>query len=177
MFNVFPACSHLSTPRTENDHASRSRAHQTSNLAACIGVRERKNAFGQKAKFAFEERVRASCEPSFLLMPMPSVPDFSWYKIFTRLLPHLVQTFGTTFVLPTRLYGTNFFLVQFFWYNFFFWYKNVRVRVRPQEPDLRSVNAFGHFPFAFADTYGCSCSHQFLKMKKGTVQYSRPIRV
>ena len=116
-------------------------------------VRERKNAFGQKAKFAFEERVRASCEPSFLLMPMPSVPDFSWYKIFTRLLPHLVQTFGTTFVLPTRLYGTNFFLVQFFWYNFFFWYKNVRVRVRPQEPDLRSVNAFGHFPFAFADTY------------------------
>ena len=116
-------------------------------------VRERKNAFGQKAKFAFEERVRASCEPSFLLMPMPSVPDFSWYKIFTRLLPHLVQTFGTTFVLPTRLYGTNFFLVQFFWYNFFFWYKNVRVRVRPQEPDLRSVNAFGHFPFAFADTH------------------------
>ena len=117
---------------------------------------ERKNAFGQKAKFAFEKRVRASCEPSFLLMPMPSVPDFSWYKIFTRLLPHLVQTFGTTFVLPTRLYGTNFFLVQFFWYNFFFWYKNVRVRVRPQEPDLRSVNAFGHFPFAFADTYDCT---------------------
>ena len=117
-------------------------------------VRERKNAFGQKAKFAFEERVRASCEPSFLLMPMPSVPDFSWYKIFTRLLPHLVQSFGTNFVLPTRLYGTIFFLVQFFWYNFFFWYKNVRVRVRPQEPDLRSVNAFGHFPFAFADTYG-----------------------
>ena len=116
-------------------------------------VRERKNAFGQKAKFAFEERVRASCEPSFLLMPMPSVPDFSWYKIFTRLLPHLVQTFGTTFVLPTRLYGTNFFLVQFFWYNFFFWYKNVRVRVRPQEPDLRSVNAVGHFQNAFARTY------------------------
>ena len=76
-------------------------------------VRERKNAFGQKAKFAFEERVRASCEPSFLLMPMPSVPDFSWYKIFTRLLPHLVQSFGTNFVLPTRLYGTI-----FFWYNF-----------------------------------------------------------
>jgi len=117
-----------------------------------IVVCERKNAFGQKAKFAFEKRVRASCEPSFLLMPMPSVPDFSWYNIFTRLLPHLVQSFGTNFVLPTRIYGTIF-LVQFFWYNFFFWYKNVRVRVRPQEPDLRSVNAFGHFPFAFAHTY------------------------
>ena len=37
----------------------------------------------------------------------------SWYKIFTRLLPHLVQSFGTNFVLPTRLYGT-----KFFWYNF-----------------------------------------------------------
>ena len=78
-----------------------------------IGARERKNAFGQKAKFAFEKRVRASWEPSFLLMPMPSVPDFSWYKKFTRLLPHLVQSFGTNFVLPTRLYGTI-----FFWYIF-----------------------------------------------------------
>ena len=135
-------------------------------------VRERKNAFGQKAKFAFEERVRASCEPSFLLMPMPSVPDFSWYKIFTRLLPHLVQSFGTNFVLPTRLYGTNFFLVQFFWYNFFFWYKNVRVRVRPQEPDLRSVNAFGHFPFAFADTYAIS-SHN--RANLGGTLVPRPI--
>ena len=76
-----------------------------------------------------------------------------------RLLPHLVQSFGTNFVLPTRLYGTNFLLVQFFCHNLFFWYKNVRVRVRPQEPDLRSVNAFGHFQNAFARTYGLNLYH------------------
>ena len=69
-----------------------------------IGVRERKNAFGQKAKFAFEKRVRASWEPSFLLMPRPFVPDFAlyiflaeWYKNFVGILfylPHyLVQQF------------------------------------------------------------------------------------
>jgi hypothetical protein len=77
---------------------------------------------------------------------------FSWYKF-----PDLVQSFGTNFVLSTRLHGTKFlyhknygtiFLVQIL-----FWYKSVRVHVRPQTHDLRSMNAFGHFTFAFPHTY------------------------
>ena len=43
---------------------------------------------------------------------------FSWYKF-----PDLVQSFGTNFVLSTRLHGTkklyHKIMVQFFWYKFF----------------------------------------------------------
>ena len=104
-------------------------------------------------------RETRSAELATVLPPyaMPSVPDFSWYKNFTRLLPDLVclvQSFGTKFVLPTTISGTKISVVQLFWYNFFFWYKSVRVRVRPRTPDLRSVNAFGH--------YLCSLNFLFL---------------
>ena len=100
-----------------------------------------RNAFGRAVN-----RPSSLC-PCLLYQTFPGtkiLPDFclTWYKL-------LVQTL---FYLPDFM--VQIFLVQFFWYNFFFWYKNVRVRVRPQEPDLRSVNAFGHFQFAFPDKYG-----------------------
>ena len=76
---------------------------------------EHNKPFGQKPKFALRNAFGPSCEPSFLLMPMPSVTDFSWYNFFTRLLPDLVQilNFWYKFCFTYQTYGKF-----FFWYNF-----------------------------------------------------------
>jgi hypothetical protein len=76
-------------------------------------------------------------------MPMPSVPDFSWYKTFTRLLPDL---FGTNFVLLNRLYGTIFsgtiFLVQFLFLGAVY----VVNKTSLSKPNFGKRNgAYGHF--------------------------------
>ena len=122
------------------------------------GGRERNKPFGGNPnfKFAFEERVRASWEPSFLLMPMPSVPDFSWYKIFLvqNLPDFLVQFFSLTIFLVQILFLAHP-SDQTFWYKIFsrtIFLVQILFLVHPSSPFLseRPCSEFIHsYPFDF----------------------------